>query len=120
MRVLRAEGRLLRLLAVAFALCAASSAVFAQHTRRAHAHEDEEFGPNVRAYLGYLRNEQEGVDARASRQVGAGAGVGGAAGCCGGFTAPFVMSALTNVLLLMFMTWFWIIVAACVRNSETS
>lgn len=29
--------------------------------------EDEEFGPVVRAYLGYLRNEQEVVDDRASR-----------------------------------------------------
>lgn len=28
----------------------------------------EEFGPNVRAYLGYLRNEQEVVDDRASRR----------------------------------------------------
>lgn len=28
---------------------------------------DEEFGPVVRAYLGYLRNEQEVVDDRASR-----------------------------------------------------
>jgi hypothetical protein len=28
---------------------------------------DEEFGPIVRAYLGYLRNEQEVVDDRASR-----------------------------------------------------
>jgi hypothetical protein len=36
------------------------------------------------------------MHAPASCQVGAGAGV---AGCCGGFTAPFVMSALTNVLL---------------------
>jgi hypothetical protein len=68
MRVLRVERRLLRLLALAFALCAASSAAVAQHTRRAHAPEDEEFGPNVRAYLGYLRNEQEVVDDRASRQ----------------------------------------------------
>jgi hypothetical protein len=59
---------LFRLLALAFALCAASTVAFAQHTRRAHAHEDEEFGPNVRAYLGYLRNEQEVVDDRASRQ----------------------------------------------------
>jgi hypothetical protein len=59
---------LFRILALAFALCAASSVAFAQHTRRAHAHEDEEFGPNVRAYLGYLRNEQEVVDDRASRQ----------------------------------------------------
>lgn len=29
--------------------------------------EEEEFGPVVRAYLGYLRNEQEVVDDRASR-----------------------------------------------------
>lgn len=29
--------------------------------------EDQEFGPVVRAYLGYLRNEQEVVDDRASR-----------------------------------------------------
>src|SRR5215213_11820480 len=28
----------------------------------------EEFGPNVRAYLGYLRNEQEVVDDRVSRR----------------------------------------------------
>jgi len=31
------------------------------------AREDEQFGPVVRAYLGYLRNEQEVVDDRASR-----------------------------------------------------
>ncbi len=30
--------------------------------------EDEDFGPVVRAYLGYLRNEQEVVDDRASRR----------------------------------------------------
>jgi hypothetical protein len=59
---------LLRLLALAFALCAASSFAFAQHQRRARASEDDEFGPNVRAYLGYLRDEQEVVDDRASRQ----------------------------------------------------
>ncbi len=29
--------------------------------------EDEQFGPVIRAYLGYLRNEQEVVDDRASR-----------------------------------------------------
>ncbi len=63
---MRAEGSLLRLLALAFAVCAASSFAFAQHQRRAS--EDDEFGPNVRAYLGYLRNEQEVVDDRASRQ----------------------------------------------------
>ena len=31
------------------------------------AMEDQEFGPVVRAYLGYLKNEQEVVDDRASR-----------------------------------------------------
>ena len=42
-------------------LCAATS-VQAQGVR-----EDEEFGPVVRSYLGYLRNEQNVVDDRASR-----------------------------------------------------
>lgn len=32
------------------------------------AQDDREFGPVVRAYLGYLRNEQEVVDDRASRR----------------------------------------------------
>ncbi|HEX4899662.1 MAG TPA: hypothetical protein VFV61_03970 [Pyrinomonadaceae bacterium] len=32
------------------------------------AAQDEQFGPVVRAYLGYLRNEQEVVDDRASRR----------------------------------------------------
>lgn len=41
--------------------CAAS----AQSVRR---ESDAEFGPVVRAYLGYLRNEQEVVDDRASRR----------------------------------------------------
>jgi hypothetical protein len=68
MKGMRAEGRLLRLLALAFAVCAASSFAFAQHQRRARASEDDEFGPNVRAYLGYLRDEQEVVDDRASRR----------------------------------------------------
>jgi hypothetical protein len=36
--------------------------------QRARAESDEEFGPVVRAYLGYLRNEQEVVDDRASRR----------------------------------------------------
>lgn len=68
MRGMRAEGRLLRLLALAFALCAASSFASAQKARHPPAYEDEEFGPNVRAYLGYLRDEQEVVDDRASRR----------------------------------------------------
>ena len=41
-----------------------SGAHGAQDTR---VSSDEEFGPVVRAYLGYLRNEQEVVDDRASR-----------------------------------------------------
>lgn len=46
-------------------MCAALSvAVRAQSVR---ATQDAEFGPVVRAYLGYLRNEQEVVDDRASR-----------------------------------------------------
>lgn len=49
-------------------LCAAFSVCVAQHTKRARASEDSEFGPNVRAYLGYLRDEQEVVDDRASRR----------------------------------------------------
>jgi hypothetical protein len=68
MRGMRAEGRILRLLALAFALCAVSSFASAQKARRARASVDEEFGPNVRAYLGYLRDEQEVVDDRASRR----------------------------------------------------
>jgi len=49
-------------------LCAVTSLASAQHTKRARASEDDEFGPNVRAYLGYLRDEQEVVDDRASRR----------------------------------------------------
>lgn len=46
-------------------VCAASSA-HAQKSSRAQG-EDAEFGPIVRAYLGYLRNQQEVVDDRISR-----------------------------------------------------
>ena len=38
-----------------------------QADQGSRAASDEEFGPVVRAYLGYLRNEQEVVDDRASR-----------------------------------------------------
>lgn len=44
----------------------ASSGV-AQRTARGAYETEEEFGPIVRAYLGYLRNQQEVVDDRASR-----------------------------------------------------
>jgi hypothetical protein len=39
----------------------------AQAVQNAGGSSDEEFGPVVRAYLGYLKNEQEVVDDRASR-----------------------------------------------------
>ena len=55
-------GVTLLLLAVCFGAQSAS----AQKSSRA-AMADEEFGPIVRAYLGYLRNQQEVVDDRASR-----------------------------------------------------
>ena len=53
-----------------FALCLLTlSAIASAQTRRgARAVGGEEFGPNVRAYLGYLRNEQEVVDDRVSRR----------------------------------------------------
>jgi hypothetical protein len=55
--------RLLRYALTAwFFLLAASFAVSAQN-----APNNEEYGPVVRAYLGYLHNEQEVVDARESR-----------------------------------------------------
>ena len=38
------------------------------HPAQALLSSDDEFGPVVRAYLGYLRNEQEVVDDRASRR----------------------------------------------------
>jgi len=38
------------------------------HANQRLTYSDEEFGPVVRAYLGYLRNEQEVVDDRVSRR----------------------------------------------------
>ena len=38
------------------------------HATQIGSYSDEEFGPVVRAYLGYLRNEQEVVDDRVSRR----------------------------------------------------
>ncbi|MGH9883361.1 MAG: hypothetical protein ACRD6N_18140, partial [Pyrinomonadaceae bacterium] len=43
------------------------SSLLAMGAPQVRGREDEEFGPVVRAYLGYLRNEQEVVDDRASR-----------------------------------------------------
>ena len=55
------KGRFSAFLLVA--LCAFTSV----HARQTVQYSDEEFGPVVRAYLGYLKNEQEVVDDRASR-----------------------------------------------------
>ena len=38
------------------------------HAQQNFQRSDDEFGPVVRAYLGYLRNEQEVVDDRVSRR----------------------------------------------------
>lgn len=65
---MRAKRGLSRLILTAFALCAACAAVAAQQRARRPSAEDAEFGPNVRAYLGYLRDEQEVVDDRVSRR----------------------------------------------------
>jgi hypothetical protein len=64
---MRKEKRLLRLFALSLIILTVCAAAHAQ--RRQHrAAGVEEFGPNVRAYLGYLHNEQEVVDDRASRR----------------------------------------------------
>ena len=44
------------------------ASILSVHATPANALQEEEFGPVVRAYLGYLRNEQEVVDDRASRR----------------------------------------------------
>ena len=55
------KGRFSAILLVAF--CAFTSV----HARQTVQYSDDEFGPVVRAYLGYLKNEQEVVDDRNSR-----------------------------------------------------
>jgi hypothetical protein len=57
---------LLGLFALSFLIISACAGAQAQ--RRQRADSAAEFGPNVRAYLGYLHNEQEVVDDRASRR----------------------------------------------------
>src|ERR1051325_6126494 len=54
-----------RLFAFVLAAFCALTSVQAKHTRQ---RSDDEFGPVVRAYLGYLKNEQEVVDDRVSRR----------------------------------------------------
>lgn len=67
---MRSEMGLLRLILLVFVVCAASAAVATaqRRPRQAQRPETGEFGPNVRAYLGYLRDEQEVVDDRVSRR----------------------------------------------------
>lgn len=62
---MRRLTRTLGLLAVGLFIL---SAVASAQTRRGARADVEEFGPNVRAYLGYLSNEQEVVDDRVSRR----------------------------------------------------
>ena len=50
------------------ALFVSSSALINVKANPAPQRADDEFGPVVRAYLGYLRNEQEVVDDRVSRR----------------------------------------------------
>ena len=54
--------RLLAFLLVSF--CALTPV----HAKRTPQRSDDDFGPVVRAYLGYLKNEQEVVDDRVSRR----------------------------------------------------
>jgi hypothetical protein len=60
------KGRLPALLIVA--LFVWSSALLPVKANPVPQRSDDEFGPVVRAYLGYLRNEQEVVDDRVSRR----------------------------------------------------
>src|SRR6188474_676852 len=57
------RGRFLAVLLLAL-FCAFTSV----QAKTPHQRSDDEFGPVVRAYLGYLKNEQEVVDDRASRR----------------------------------------------------
>jgi hypothetical protein len=56
------KRRSLAFLMLAFCLAAPVKAY------QSSSYSDDDFGPVVRAYLGYLRNEQEVVDDRASRR----------------------------------------------------
>jgi hypothetical protein len=55
--------RLFRLAVIGFFMLSAAYPTIGQTFK-----EDDQFGPVVRSYLGYLRNEQEVVDDRASRR----------------------------------------------------
>ena len=59
------KGRCSALLLLA---CCAFASASATQRRHANHTNDDEFGPVVRAYLGYLKDEQEVVDDRVSRR----------------------------------------------------
>lgn len=59
---------LLRFAVIAVAAGLLSSIAIITAASQARGGNDDEFGPVVRAYLGYLRNEQEVVDDRVSRR----------------------------------------------------
>ena len=59
------KGRFSAFLLVA---CCALTSANAQHRPHTNHANDDEFGPVVRAYLGYLKDEQEVVDDRVSRR----------------------------------------------------
>jgi hypothetical protein len=60
------KGRISAFLLLAF--CALTSVPPIITANQGPRYSDDEFGPVVRAYLGYLKNEQEVVDDRASRR----------------------------------------------------
>jgi hypothetical protein len=60
------KGRFSALLLLA--CCALTSALTPVNANQGSRLNDDDFGPVVRAYLGYLKNEQEVVDDRASRR----------------------------------------------------
>ncbi|MDT7777752.1 MAG: hypothetical protein QOC99_264 [Acidobacteriota bacterium] len=66
-RGMRKVKRSLRLFVLSLLILSVCMAAQAQRRQRAAAGSSE-FGPNVSAYLGYLHNEQEVVDDRASRR----------------------------------------------------
>jgi hypothetical protein len=65
-KAMRRERKIFRIGAW-FLVCFTCLSVAAAAAQASQEEEDGEFGPVVRAYLGYLRNEQEVVDDRASR-----------------------------------------------------
>jgi hypothetical protein len=60
-------GRLLNIILAGSLILTAGNLVVAQHPARLSS-DKSDFGPVMQAYLGYLRNEQEVVDDRASRR----------------------------------------------------